>query len=129
MRKILGGLTILILAGCSEGGPTMKPGEDCLGCHKPGGENTFNAAGTVFPSAQAAANLGVEGALVQIVDGSGNTVSLTSNSAGNFYTDKAITWPADITITQGSNTVQMTAAPSGACNGCHTLTSGRIHIP
>ena len=36
--------------------------------------------------------------------------------------------PVQITVQKGADTVQMTDAGSGGCNGCHD-TSFRIHLP
>lgn len=102
----------------------MRPGENCIGCH------TFSAAGTVFPSEQSAAKEGIGGVTVTIVDASQKTVRLNTNSAGNFYTNDAIAWPANITLTLGSRTASMDSAPHGACATCHgTDVPGRVSLP
>jgi hypothetical protein len=119
----------LLLAACGgkettacgdPGGSNMCPGADCLSCH------SFKAAGTVF--AGAGSTTPVSGATVTLVPATGSTVTLTTNSAGNFYGSGALAFPVQITIHKGADTVHMTDAGSGGCNGCHD--SGfRIHLP
>lgn len=119
-------LVIFLVAGCEEGGPTMRPGEDCIKCHG------FSAAGTVFPSTQASTNEGINGVTITVVDSDRKTVTMTSNSAGNFYTEAAIKWPADITLILGGRTASMAAAPRGACASCHSTGGegqGRVALP
>ena len=117
---------VLGLAACDSNGPTMRPGENCNGCH-----GNFSAAGTVFPSDQAGAGEGINGVTVSLVDSNQKTVTLTSNSAGNFYASQAVAWPADITLTLGTRTAVMPKAPNGACATCHTTstsTSGQGRV-
>jgi hypothetical protein len=116
--------SLLLLVACDSTGPTMRPGENCKSCHG------FTAAGTVFPSAQAASSEGINGATVTIVDSNQKSVTMTSNSAGNFYTNDAIVWPATITLTLGSRSATMPDAHDGACASCHTTSGqGRIFLP
>jgi hypothetical protein len=118
--------TALVLAAClglslsacggDDGaeGPTMRPGANCLACHG------FTAAGTVYTSGGAAAS----GVSVTIA-GASRSIPLTTNSAGNFYTSEAITFPANVTV--GGGGASMTAA-RGDCNTCHSgAGTGRIH--
>ena len=133
MRALLP-LALVALAACDGGSGTMRPGQDCLSCHKPGGEKTWTLAGTVFPTATSATNQGLSDATLQITDANSATVTLTSNSVGNFYTSNALTFPVAVAITHAGNTVNMNAAPSGACNSCHTEpplngAPGRINVP
>jgi hypothetical protein len=100
---------------------SMCPGDDCLACHG------FQAAGTLFTDAGSAAVVG--SASVTFVDKNGVTVSRTSNSAGNFYTSTALSFPLQrVTVTKGATTVEMLSVPDGHCNGCHEAGS-RIHLP
>jgi hypothetical protein len=119
-------LSALALFACGEDhGPNMRPGEDCKGCH-----NNFSLAGTVFSSAQAQASEGVSGVTVTVVDSTQNTITMTTNSVGNFYTGAAVTWPASITLALGTRTANMPSAPSGACASCHTASvQGRVYLP
>ena len=119
-------LSLVSLVGCGDGnGPTMRPGENCKGCH-----SGFTVAGTVFPSAQAQASEGVEGVTVSIADSTPKTLTLTSNSVGNFYSETAVSWPATITLSLGIRTATMPNAPDGACASCHTTSGqGRVYLP
>lgn len=80
----------LLLASCTPyDRPTMNPGEDCMDCHRKGGEADslrWTVAGTVYPALGAGAGEGVAGVHVLLMDALGKKVVLTSNRAGNFYT-------------------------------------------
>ena len=133
MRALLP-LALVALAACDGGSGTMRPGQDCLSCHKPGGEKPWTLAGTVFPTATSATNQGLADATIYITNANSAPVTLTSNSVGNFYTSNALTFPVSVVITQAGNTVIMGSAPSGACNSCHTEpplngAPGRISVP
>jgi hypothetical protein len=107
-----------------EENPWMRPGEDCLSCHRQGGEaedKTWSAAGTVFNKQGDAA----EGAKIFLVDASGRSLTLTSNGAGNFYTGETLTPPfKKIALIANGKTTEMPevylAGATGACNQCHT---------
>ncbi|MFQ5580700.1 MAG: hypothetical protein ACE5FZ_08810 [Nitrospiria bacterium] len=66
-------------------------GRDCLRCHKAGekaGSIPFSMAGTVYKD-----NIGSEpiaGAEVVILDAAGKVISMTTNAAGNFFTQVEI---------------------------------------
>jgi hypothetical protein len=121
-------LSCAAVLGCgTEGSPTMRPGEDCLSCHA-SGDKIFTAAGTVFDSSSA----GVSGVSVVITDSNGTKVTMTSNSAGNFYTSQALAFPAAIELQYNGTTVQMGSQPGkGGCNSCHSGSGslGRIQVP
>jgi hypothetical protein len=128
-------LLLSLLGACSvpEHGPMMRPGEDCLGCHGPGSEKRWYAAGTVYADPPAAAGDGVQGAEVVITDSKGRRISLTTNGAGNFYTAETLEFPATVEVRRGGKVNQMPSQPpNGACNGCHTGATGatgRIYAP
>lgn len=144
LTKIFGHFILLCsLTACGlseneeeEGSPLMRPGENCLSCHKAGGsgEIIFSAAGTVFSSKTAAASAGLKGAVVELTDANGKTVNFTTNAAGNFYFTDTIASPYGIKVTYNGKSVSMTAkASTGACNSCHTSppqndAPGRIYI-
>jgi hypothetical protein len=124
MRTLLW-FAVFALVGCEEGGPTMKPGEDCKGCH-----HDFTVAGTVYPTAQAQANEGLAGVTVTVVDSAQASLVLTSNEVGNFYSKAAVAWPATITLALGTRTATMPGASSGACASCHSSAAqGRVYLP
>lgn len=112
-------------------GPTMRPGDNCLGCHDGASATAFTAAGTVFASATAAAGEGLAGATVTIVGGV-KTVSMDTNAAGNFYFTDAFGFPATVKVTRNGTTRTMaTPITRGGCaasNLCHPA-AGRVHVP
>jgi cytochrome c553 len=120
-----------------EGSPLMNPGEDCIACHKREGEGPdFTVAGTVFPGLMAADDCyGVEGATVIITGADGVEHRMTTNKAGNFFTEKAIKTPYTARVSyQGKERVMLTPQTSGACASCHGQTAsagapGRIALP
>jgi hypothetical protein len=124
----------LLLAACGEGedeGPTMRPGSDCLSCHAPGSEaGRFTAAGTVFAGGSSTA--GVAGAVVTIDPATGPTLTLTTNSVGNFYTSAPLTPPLAISVSHGGQTNAMQGGASGgACGRCHApaaTAAARVHV-
>lgn len=123
---------VIALAACGgtdgkgEGSPTMRPGEDCLGCHDGQTATRFTAAGTVYSNASGTA--AVSGATVVIAYGSGQSITTTTNSAGNFYFTQAFTYPATVTVTGVGLNMSMPSAGYAGCNYCHTGGStGRVH--
>ncbi len=128
----------LLVAGCLPAdGPLMRPGEDCLACHSetaPAGQRarTWSLAGTVYPSAEADASAGVEGAQVEVTDAAGRSFSLRTNQAGNFYSAESVAFPLRLCVSHGGASRCMEApAASGACNACHLVVGeiGRIVAP
>jgi hypothetical protein len=134
-------------------GPTMRPGEACLGCHTGGGGGDDNGGGgedddeaaayalggTVYPTAHepndcvGAVNGG--GSVVTVIDAAGRTINLTPNAVGNFFYAGTITFPITARIAKNGLSRSMTTPQtSGNCNACHTLTGtngapGRILEP
>lgn len=121
------------VAGCGGEGSSMLPGADCLACHKAGGGEApkWTAGGTIFTDADGTAPS--SNAKIVITDAKGNTITMTSNGAGNFYTTKAISFPINVDVTKGGQTVSMgTAVDSGGCNACHSCTGeagGKLYQP
>ncbi len=143
----------LPLAGLG-GVPTMLPGSDCLRCHRPGGtaaSHVWTVAGTVFPTATACpldggpgCGTGVEGVEVLVTDVNGRSFTLTTNAAGNFYTDQPLATLQTVMIQNGTHRMNMdvsivgggqallamstsgqapTADGGVSCNACHALGS------
>jgi hypothetical protein len=129
-------------------GPLMLPGESCLECHGgealPGEPPTVAApreaprwtvAGTVFASEDAPASAGVEGARVHLTDADGQTLTLVTNLAGNFYTEAPLRFPLRAAVEHQGHTAEMEPdVPYGGCNGCHRLpprqeAPGRLAVP
>ncbi len=140
MRIWVGTLVLLMSCGAVvsgwDGTPTMRPGEDCLACHSAGGSASarrFTAAGTVFGDVHANHDEGVANANVVITDSAGNTLTLRTNGAGNFYTAEALHFPIQVQV-ENSQTMKMVDRPaSGSCNSCHTVPAekapGRLFVP
>jgi hypothetical protein len=124
-----------LLTACSgeeEGGPDMQPGSNCMGCHGGGDAPAFTAAGTVFTGGGSTVGLG--GATVTITPSGGAPVVLTTRASGNFYTNKPLTPPLAISVSDGTNTNAMSStASSGACGACHapgptSPLAARVHV-
>lgn len=104
----------LALSGCGgeeNGGPDMRPGENCLACHH------FTAAGTVFETNGA----GAGGVTVTISDpASGNVIrSLVTRPSGNFHTSAALGNSFTLQLSRGGLASPQMTSSSGACNHCH----------
>lgn len=121
-------------------GALMLPGENCLRCHSKGSPYprapTWTAGGTVFARADATESEGVSGAVIEITDKAGRKVILTTNSAGNFYTQEELQAPFRVAIEHNGRRAEMPIeAPAGSCNACHSHpdptggTKGFIRIP
>lgn len=117
-------LAALALAACApeEDGPEMAPGANCMTCHRAGAaanDFAWTVAGTAFATTEPTAP-GLAGARVLLADTKGRALELTTNAAGNFYTEQAMTPPLHVAIEQGGRRRTMSfAAPSGACGTCH----------
>jgi hypothetical protein len=129
-------LALLTLAACGgenegEGGPTMQPGSNCMSCHTGAEAGRFTAAGTVYAGGGSGA-AGLAGAVVTIVPSTGATVSLTTNSVGNFYTSATLNPPLTISVSWSGHTNTMAgSASSGACGSCHQPAgtgAARVHV-
>lgn len=118
--------------GCGGEGSTMLPGANCLACHTPGQRApTWTAGGTIFTDAsglRAAKNV-----TITITDDAGKVVTMTSNSVGNFYTSKSLTFPINVEIEKNGVKKQMaTAVDEGGCNACHSCegeAGGKLFAP
>jgi len=128
--------------GGTDGSGSMQPGVACIACHASSRSEapTFTIAGTLYPTAHEpdlcnGANGNSDGAQVVITDANGNTVSLTPNSAGNFYYSGSVAQPFHAKVNYMGRERDMVAAQtSGDCNTCHTQSGamsapGRIILP
>lgn len=109
-----------------------RAGQSCTACHREDGEasSDFSIAGTVFAGKDVL--VGVEGAVVQLVDAKGTspTLFVTTNCVGNFFVERS-TWdpkfPVQVRITKGDAAREMNSViqRSGACADCHEAASPR----
>ena len=106
------------------------PGEDCMNaCHNHG----FRAAGTLYKSATGITPM--VGATITLKDSAGHTITMVSQTNGNFYTSQTISFPVTVSVSGCPNNATMTdpVQSSGAgCNqggACHGGTQGQIHLP
>ncbi|RME24288.1 MAG: carboxypeptidase regulatory-like domain-containing protein, partial [Deltaproteobacteria bacterium] len=108
---------------CGGEGGTMLPGSNCMACHdgSGGGEEEaprFGVAGTVFTDIDGGGE--ARNATVFVTDSTGQSVTLTTNSVGNFYTTRQLTPPLTAEVEADGFTAAMTSEVStGACNSCH----------
>jgi hypothetical protein len=135
MRALV--LTALVAAaacGVPDDSPLMQPGQDCMSCHGRTAQS-WSAAGTVFGAVDSNTSSGLAGAKIYLTDAQGRSFTLTSNSAGNFYTGEQLQFP--LRVQAEANGVRMAmSAPvtSGSCNSCHAQPPqndalGRIFVP
>jgi hypothetical protein len=112
-------------------GATMQPGTSCITCH-----TNYTIAGTVYPTLHEPMNCyGKSGVQVVITPASGAALTLTTNTAGNFYSTMKIAMPFSAKlVVNGVERPMMAAQTTGECNSCHTpnganLAPGRIMMP
>jgi mono/diheme cytochrome c family protein len=128
--------------GGTNGSGSMQPGVACINCHNSSGGEAprFTIAGTLYPTAHEpnqcnGVNGSTAGAKVVITDAKQNVITLTPNSAGNFYYTGAIATPFHAKVADMNGERDMVAGQSsGDCNACHTqngtmLAPGRIILP
>lgn len=116
-------------AGLSSPSGHHNAGQECQGCHAPGGgAPTFYIGGTLYSAATGGA--AVAGATIDITDAAGKKVQAISADNGNFWTTTPLTYPIKVDASLCPSTTPMTATVSGngACNNCHNSTM-RVHTP
>jgi hypothetical protein len=111
----------------------MRPGQSCRGCH------SYPISGTIYPTLHEPTNCnglnGSTGVRIVITGANGTTMTLTPNSAGNFFSNSAPSTPFTVRVTSSAGTRAMMAAQnSGDCNSCHSQNgtngaSGRVTAP
>ncbi|NUP13705.1 MAG: hypothetical protein HOW73_47320 [Polyangiaceae bacterium] len=103
-------------------------GQDCLACHGGYGDGPEWAfGGTIF--ATPGDDIPVAGAIITIVDADGQSLTRTSNCAGNFYVDAEVFEPAfpvhveiECPLPDGStrrNVMGTRVNRDGGCASCH----------
>lgn len=138
----------------NRGSQLMNPGQACNTCHARDPEAPVTTvAGTVFYLDHEVNNCnGYTGsapggptgrAYVEVIDATGTTLRLAVNTAGNFYTERALSFPlrtARVIGPTGLINEMGSEVPSGDCNSCHTQAGtttvmggdpapGRITVP
>ncbi len=108
--------------GGSSGDAKMRPGDDCIACHRREDGPRFTVAGTVYSDLRQKTHcFGESGVTVRIEDATGQTMNLQTNAAGNFYTKNKLEPPLRASVIRdGVETPMIAAQPTGACNSCHT---------
>jgi hypothetical protein len=110
-------------------------GENCMNCHKSGGEGEgwFVVAGTVY--AANLADIQPDG-LVKLYTGANGSGTLRATIAvdgkGNFFTTNSIDFTGGLytTVTSKSGNVSYMNSPvtDGKCNACHGSTTDKIVV-
>jgi hypothetical protein len=103
-------------------------GQSCLasGCHlaatDPGGQWTM--AGTVYTDTADTTPAG--GAIIRVLDAMGVVHTAAADSAGNFYINETIAYPAQTNVSNCTlsptpllMTTTIVATGQGGCNSCH----------
>ena len=120
------------LGGETSGGPSAfhRAGQPCGACHGPDGpaKSDFSIAGTVFAGKDAL--VGVENAVVQLVDAQGTspTFAVTTNCAGNFFIARDAwnpKFPVQVRVSKGDATRTMNTGihRASSCAECHEAKS------
>jgi hypothetical protein len=109
----------------NSGSPVMNPGLACINCHTsmvPREKFTFG--GTVFTDLHTMnlCNGGSKsGGQVQLIGADGKTITMATNSAGNFYTFSTLVMPYTAKVmVNGKQRMMTTPQVEGDCNTCHT---------
>jgi hypothetical protein len=119
-------LLVAAAACVPDQGPSMRPFEDCLGCHDGGEARAWTVAGTW-----------ARGAEIAVVDAGGKSVTMRGNDVGNFYTRESLTFPLAVWV-DGTRMAANGGAGApialqyGGCNVCHhaqTVTVGPLMAP
>ena len=109
-------------------------GQNCMGCHRQGGEGEgrgwFIVAGTIY---KAASNSTLPNGLVELYTGPGGTGTLAYkievDAKGNFYTTEDIHFGNGLyPVAVGSQSRKYMSDPvtTGQCNSCHGDSTDKI---
>ena len=126
----------------NHGSQKMHPGVACIDCHSKSFGNEVPAlliAGTVYPSPREPDDCnGAPNITVEVTDSQNKTVTMTTNSAGNFMYNAfqgqlAPPFTAKV-MANGQERAMKAPVPTGDCNSCHTQDGlngapGRIYAP
>ena len=116
----------------SGGSKSHNFGQNCLNCHKSGGEGEgcFTVAGSASNSALTS---NLTGGIIKLYTGANGSgtlkYSIPIDSKGNFYTTESIDYsglyPA-ITGPSGATNYMSGSLNTGACNSCHGASTGKL---
>jgi hypothetical protein len=124
----------LVWVGGDAPSAEMRPGSDCVGCHREENARALLLAGTVFPDRNPGGGiepqddcLGLEGVEVVVTDAEGREHSTVTNRAGNFYfegspSDLPLPYEAEIRWRlsgEARRTPMATTPEYGGCARCH----------
>lgn len=106
-------------------GPEMRPGWNCLSCHREGGDATmkqWSAGGTVYEAADSHVCDGTPGVEVVFLDPRGREIErVTTNAAGNFHTATPLPQGFRVAVERdGKRSLMPFPPPAGSCNACHS---------
>ncbi|MGZ3428652.1 MAG: hypothetical protein ACXVCV_18495 [Polyangia bacterium] len=116
-------------SGLSSPSGHHNAGQECQGCHAPGGgAPTFYLGGTLYSAVTGGA--AVAGATINVTDAAGKSVKIVSANNGNFWTTMTLTFPIKVGASLCPSTLPMASAVAGngTCNNCHNSTF-RVHVP
>jgi mono/diheme cytochrome c family protein len=107
------------------GSPIMNPGRACINCHTSlAPREKFAFAGTVFTDLHTkdlCSGAPPAGGQVQLIGADGQTLTLGTSAAGNFYTFSTLQMPYTAkVIFNGKQRMMTTPQVEGDCNTCHT---------
>lgn len=112
---------------CStEPGPEMRPGWNCLACHREGGSAEkvpWSAGGTVYEGLDS--DPCSDGAFAEVVffDPNGREIErVRTNAAGNFHTATPLPRGFRVGVEREGQLAMMPfPPPAGSCNACHAI--------
>ena len=124
----------------NSGSSRMRPGGDCIGCHRQDEGPRYAIAGTVFDQLHIKDDCyGVAGAIVEVTGSNGQTVAMETNSVGNFGAMPqhvaGLQPPYTTRVWFGDQVRDMdTPITDLNCAGCHTVfgaqnAPGRVVVP
>lgn len=138
-------LLILVIASCEKNGEnetkissigsdeSHKNGENCMSCHKSGGEGEgwFIVAGSVYDSLKSNPNPNGFVDLYTEPNGGGTLVKhFEVDGLGNFYSTESVNFGAGlypvVLNSSGKKRFMGSAITSAACNSCHGVSTDRI---
>ena len=115
-------------------GPEHRPGQPCTTCHGGSGpaELELSIGGTIYSTRGQSAPM--PGAVVTIIDGTGETRALRSNAAGNFYVarkDWDPAFPLEVVVEGDGIKREMVTiiGREGSCAACHRDGGDRTSMP